>query len=68
MAGYTKEFLLDAFCFRYDEAGLPTKKMREMASQYYETVSRDKFRESCGLDAREVARYKQFCRENEITY
>ena len=68
MAGYTKEFLLDAFCFRYDEAGLSTKKMREQASQYYGTVSRDKFRESCGLDAKEVARYKQFCLENEITY
>ncbi len=65
---YTKEFLVDCFCFRYDEAGLSTLAMRDMASKYYDTVPKAKFRESCALDAQEVARYKKFCLENDITY
>lgn len=65
---YTKEFLVDCFCFRYDEAGLNTKSMRTMADKFYDTVSREKFREYCGLDAQEVARYKKFCLENGINY
>ena len=65
---YTKEFLLDAFCFRYDESGLNTRKMREQASEYYDTVDKKKFREATALDAAEVARYQKFCLENAIKY
>lgn len=65
---YTKEFLLDAFCFRYDEVGLNTRGMREMASKYYDTVSKAVFRSSCSLDSAELARYKKFCFENSINY
>lgn len=66
--GYTKEFLVDAFCFRYEEYELETKAMREMASKFYETVSKDKFREYCALDAAELKRFKNFCLEAGIEY
>lgn len=65
---YTKDFLVDAFCFRYDEAGLNTRSMRTMASQFYDTVSREKFREYCRLDSTEIARFKKYCVENQIEY
>lgn len=65
---YTKDFLVDAFCFRYDEVGLNTRGMRQMAETYYDTVSKDQFRASCSLDAQELARYKKFCLENSIKY
>ena len=67
-AVYTKEFLLDAFCFRYDEYNLNTRNMRAQASHYYDTVDKKKFRDSCSLDAQELARYKNFCLENSIKY
>jgi hypothetical protein len=65
---YTKDFLVDAFCFRYDEAGLNTREMREMALAYYDTVTKDQFRASCCLDSQELARYKKYCLENCIVY
>lgn len=65
---YTKEFLVDAFCFRYDESGLNTRSMRKLACVYYDTVPKTKFRESCALDAQELTRYKQYCKENSIDY
>jgi hypothetical protein len=46
---YGKDFLVDAFCFRYDEAGLTTGSMRKMAEKYYDTVSKQKFRDACSL-------------------
>lgn len=65
---YTKDFLVDAFCFRYDEAGLNTRDMRIMADKFYDTVSREKFREYCCLDAQELARYKKYCEKYGIEY
>lgn len=65
---YTKDFLVDAFCFRYDEAGLNTRALRDMADRFYDTVSREKFREYCCLDAQEVARYKKYCEKYGIEY
>jgi hypothetical protein len=65
---YTKDFLVDAFCFRYDEAGLNTREMREMALDYYDRVTKDQFRASCSLDSQELARYKKYCLENGIKY
>jgi len=63
MSVYSKEFLLDAFCFRYEEVFLPCKAMREQASIYYDSVDKKKFRESCCLDAAEIARYNKFLEE-----
>lgn len=68
MAVYSKEFLLDAFCFRYEEYSLPCKAMREQASAYYDTVDKKKFRESCGLDAVEITRYKEYCEKYGLLY
>lgn len=65
---YNKEFLVDAFCFRYDEVGLSTKAMHDMASKYFDEVTKQKFRDSCSLDAAELARYKKFCLEHSIEY
>jgi hypothetical protein len=66
--GYSKQFLVDAFCFRYEETGLNTVGLHKMANSFYDTVTKDKFRDYCSLDAKEIARYKKFCVENGITY
>ena len=65
---YNKDFLVEAFCFRYDEAGLTTGSMRRMAEKYYDEVTKQKFRDACSLDATELARYKKFCLEHSIEY
>lgn len=65
---YSKDFLLDAFCFRYDEVGLKTGAMRKQASDYYDKVTKAQFRTSCSLDSDELARYQKFCLENAINY
>lgn len=65
---YTKDFLVDAFCFRYDEVGLTTGSLRKMAEKYYDTVPKQKFRDACSLDAAELARFKKFCLEHSIEY
>ena len=63
MAGYSKEFLVDAFVSRY----LPVfdKKPKEafdayfkMVSDFYDEVGRDKFRTWCSLDAEAVKKFK----------
>ena len=63
MAGYTKEFLVDAFVTRY----LPVfdKKPKEvfdayfkMVSDFYDEVGRDKFRVWCSLDADALKKFK----------
>ena len=66
--GYSKEFLVDAFCFRYEESGLNTVALHKMANSFYDQVSKIKFREYCSLDAAELARYKKFCLEHYIKY
>ena len=66
--GYTKEFLVDAFCFRYDRAGLNTASTRKIAWNYYDTVSKQKFRDACALDANELKEYKKYCLEAGIEY
>jgi hypothetical protein len=67
-AVYSKEFLLDAFCFRYDLSGLNTRAMRVQADSYYDTVEKKKFREAASLDAEELAKYQEFCLEHSIEY
>lgn len=62
MAGYTKDFLLDAICSRYKEIHVKVpgaaEKYREMCSNYYDQVGKDKFRVSASLDAAEIKKYK----------
>ena len=63
MAGYTKEFLIDAFVWRYMEVlEKDTKeqfdKYVKMVTDFYDKVGRDKFRVWCSLDAAEIKKFK----------
>lgn len=63
MAGYSKEFLVDAFLYRYTDVLLQKSKKEldeyvEMIYNYYSTVSKDKFREACSLDADALQKFK----------
>lgn len=60
MAGYTKDFLLDAFLSRY--YSLSEEKFAEleiMANRFYNEVGKDKFRTYCSLDAEALRKYKE---------
>jgi hypothetical protein len=63
MAGYTKDFLLDAFLSRY--YSLSEEKFAEleiMANRFYNEVGKDKFRTYCSLDAEALRKYKlEYC-------
>jgi hypothetical protein len=61
MAGYTKDFLVDAFLSRYID--LPPARLdslAEMANNFYDTAGRDKFRMYCVLDAEALRVYKNW--------
>jgi hypothetical protein len=60
MAGYTKEFLIDAFMSRYVKV-LSIEKLlslEELATKFYDEVGRDKFRTYASLDAEAIKQYK----------
>jgi hypothetical protein len=60
MAGYSKEFLIDAFVSRYEPLGLEAvEKQYVLASRFYDTVTKEKFRSYCSLDAETIAEYKR---------
>ena len=63
MAGYTKEFLIDAFMSRYISCTLISietlENMEKMASDLYDRVDRDKFRAYASLDAQAIKEYKE---------
>lgn len=62
--GYTKEFLVDAFCARYD--GVKTAyDLRNMANLCYDTVGKDKFRQYASLDAEAIKSYKTKQKQKE---
>jgi hypothetical protein len=60
MAGYTKEFLVDAFMSRYEHAldagGI--QRLRTMTEKLYDEVGKDKMRVWCSLDADAIKTYK----------
>jgi hypothetical protein len=59
MAGYTKQFLVDAYLSRYDKiVGARLPALRDMAEQHYDRVGRDKFRLSASLDAEAIKKFK----------
>ena len=58
--GYSKEFLVSAYMFRFCEHGLDSRKQEQNAEAYYDKVGKDKFREAASLDAAEIKRYKEF--------
>lgn len=62
MAGYSREFLIDAFMSRYITCQLISiealENMEKMASDLYDRVGRDKFRVYASLDADAIRVYK----------
>ena len=62
MAGYTKDFLVDAFLDRFVNCSLITldqlESMETMANRFYDEVGRDKFRVYSSLDADTLKTYK----------
>lgn len=62
MAGYTREFLVDAFMSRYIACQLITieqlERLETMAYDLYDKVGRDKFRSYASLDADAIKLYK----------
>lgn len=63
MAGYTKEFLIDAFMSRYIACTLITveslENLEKLATDLYDRVGRDKFRTYASLDADAIKTYKE---------
>jgi hypothetical protein len=62
MAGYTKDFLIDAFLDRFVTCSLVSVDQMEaleiMANNFYDEVGRDKFRVYASLDADAIKNYK----------
>lgn len=61
MAGYSKCFLLDALCSRYEsifENDEGAKAYRDMCERHYDKVGKDAFRVSASLDAAEIKKFK----------
>jgi hypothetical protein len=62
MAGYTKEFLIDAFMSRFLACSMLTIEqlvhLEEIASKCYDDNGRDKFREYASLDAAAIRAFK----------
>jgi hypothetical protein len=62
MAGYTREFLVDAFMSRYVACQLITveslENLEKLATELYDRVGRDKFRTYASLDADAIKTYK----------
>ena len=59
MAGYTKEFLVDAFVSRYKVLGTTVEgTQRVLAEQLYDEVGKDKFRVYASLDADAIKKFK----------
>jgi hypothetical protein len=58
MAGYSKEFLVDAYVSRYQGVSSNVSQLRELAVQHYDRVGKDQFRVSASLDADEIKKFK----------
>jgi hypothetical protein len=64
MAGYTKEFLIDAFLWRYTDTLLSKDstvnldKYVQMVKTYADSVSIETFRKYASLDADEIKKFR----------
>ena len=63
MAGYTKEFLIDAFLWRYQsvlekDTNEKVDAFVKMVTDYYDKVGKDTFRVYACLDASELKKFK----------
>ncbi len=62
MAGYSRDFLIDAFMSRYIKSTLISIEslvhLEQMANDLYDRVGRDSFRSYASLDAEAIRVYK----------
>jgi hypothetical protein len=62
MAGYSRDFLIDAFMSRYIKCALISIEqlvwLEQMANDLYDRVGRDSFRNYASLDAEALRVYK----------
>jgi hypothetical protein len=62
MAGYSRDFLIDAFMSRYIKCTVITieqlVRLEQMANDLYDRVGRDSFRNYASLDAEAIRVYK----------
>jgi len=62
MAGYSRDFLIDAFMSRYIKCTLISVEslvhLEQMANDLYDRVGRDSFRSYASLDAEAIRVYK----------
>ena len=62
MAGYTREFLIDAYVWRFTK--IPSisieqlLNLEQIANKTYDTYGKDKFRDYASLDAEYIRNYK----------
>jgi len=62
MAGYTREFLIDAYLWRFTK--IPSigieqlLELEQIANKTYDTYGKDKFRDYSSLDAEYIRNYK----------
>jgi hypothetical protein len=59
MAGYTRDFLLNAYTSRYEPLGLEAvESLYKLAVKTYDQYGKDKFRAYASLDAEAIRKYK----------
>ena len=59
MAGYSREFLIDAFVSRYEVlSDEVVSRQRQLAEKTYDEVGKDKFRVYASLDADALKEFK----------
>ncbi len=65
MAGYSKDFLIEAYVSRFFNNPFVSIerlcKLEEIAIHHYDEVGRDKFREHASLDAEAIRVFKNRC-------
>ena len=63
MAGYTRNFLVDAFADKYRVVFKTDDEFYDfkirMGYEFYDEVGKDVFRERCSLDAAAIKKYKE---------
>jgi hypothetical protein len=60
MAGYTKEFLVEAALSRFEILGVEAVEgLRDMFNKFYDEAGKDKFRSHTCLDADAIRKYKE---------
>jgi hypothetical protein len=59
MAGYTRDFLIQAYVSRYEPLGLEAvESLYKLAETAYDRYGKDKFRAYASLDAETLRKYK----------